>query len=67
MDWIMLTVLILIIGGALSGISTAASSRLSRMEEKEREASNHCIMCGAEIPEGLMVCPDCERKVMGRE
>lgn len=25
---------------------------------------NLCIMCGAIIPEGLLVCPICERKVM---
>lgn len=23
-----------------------------------------CIFCGVEIPEGIQVCPDCERKVM---
>lgn len=24
---------------------------------------NTCVMCGAEIPEGRMVCPQCENKV----
>ena len=23
---------------------------------------NRCVCCGAVIPEGRMVCPDCERK-----
>lgn len=25
-------------------------------------AENTCIYCGAMIPEGRMVCPNCERK-----
>lgn len=24
--------------------------------------SNHCVCCGAVIPEGRMVCPTCERR-----
>lgn len=27
--------------------------------------SNYCVCCGEEIPEGRMVCPNCERKVFG--
>lgn len=26
------------------------------------DKSNHCVSCGAEIPEGTMVCPSCERR-----
>lgn len=24
--------------------------------------SEHCIVCGVEIPEGRQICPDCEQK-----
>ena len=27
--------------------------------------SNFCVCCGEEIPEGRMVCPNCERKAEG--
>ena len=26
--------------------------------------NNRCVICWAEIPEGRMVCPDCEKRVM---
>ena len=26
---------------------------------------NLCLMCGEIIPEGIMVCPSCERRIMG--
>ena len=29
--------------------------------------TERCAMCGAEIPEGRQVCPNCERRVMSEE
>lgn len=26
-------------------------------------SEERCVMCGETIPEGRMVCPDCERKI----
>lgn len=28
---------------------------------------NRCICCGAPIPEGRQVCPECERRVCGEQ
>ena len=42
---------------------------INYLEEKQaisnnRQATNadHCVCCGAIIPEGQMVCPNCEQK-----
>lgn len=33
------------------------------MDEKLKPPEvNRCVCCGAEIPEGRLVCPKCERK-----
>ncbi len=32
------------------------------MVKKEIE-SNFCVICGAPIPEGIMVCPNCEQDI----
>ena len=29
--------------------------------------SEYCVCCGAEIPEGRQVCPDCKRKVFNEK
>lgn len=34
----------------------------AKMAAKVIVNSNHCVSCGAEIPEGIMVCPSCERR-----
>ena len=42
----------------------AMSGRCSRNEEADRKRTtdNRCVCCGAEIPEGRWICPNCERK-----
>ena len=29
-----------------------------------RRGEDRCVMCGAPVPEGMMVCPNCEKDVM---
>ncbi len=37
------------------------------MEDLKMENTETCVLCGAEIPEGIRVCPSCERKGMGSQ
>lgn len=51
-------------GGCYSGVSDKVLKKHYEMVfGPDRAPDNTCVSCGAEIPEGRQVCPDCEAKV----
>ena len=37
------------------------------MEEKDIEGCCYCVVCGAMIPEGRMICVNCEKKFLSND
>lgn len=40
-------------------IRTGVPRRKGKLKMFKNEGSNYCVMCGAEIPEGMQVCLNC--------
>lgn len=39
------------------------SLKTQRKETNEKMDKDYCVVCGAPIPEGTLVCPTCEKQV----
>ena len=57
--WVALAVILALAAGILLVIRIRARRRTVW------PLNNHCVICGRYVPEGRMVCTECERDVMG--
>ena len=57
--WVALAVILALAAGILLVIRIRARRRTVW------QLNSHCVICGRYVPEGRMVCTECERDVMG--
>ena len=57
--WVALAVILAVTAGILLVIRIRARRRTVW------PLNDKCVICGRYVPEGRMVCPECERDVMG--
>ena len=52
---------------AVAGVVLVLCALFAAGEQDDQDARSldRCVMCGEPVPEGRIVCPVCERKIMG--